>query len=59
MSFDEDSDSREEPKALFELRRRTPSAVRVSNKDKDKAGYFASSMFQNSPSPEELPPPSF
>jgi len=32
------------------------SPARIS---KEKAGYFASSMFQNSPNPEELPPPSF
>ncbi|KAJ6612691.1 hypothetical protein B0H10DRAFT_2222882 [Mycena sp. CBHHK59/15] len=42
--------------------RRSRSSDRTMS-DEDKAampeGYFASSMFQNSPSPEELPPPLF
>jgi hypothetical protein len=61
MSFDDESTSHspEELKALFSLfsNRQSPSSSAKVNKD--KAGYFASSMFQNSPSPEELPPPSF
>jgi hypothetical protein len=51
MSFDEDSssDGSEDVKAMFALMRR-----------KDKAAQlYASSLFQNSPSPDELPPPSF
>jgi hypothetical protein len=35
--------------------------LNLFNKGKglDKAPFFASSSFQNSPSPDELPPPSF
>jgi hypothetical protein len=61
MSFDEDSRpaTSDELNALFDMfpkKRSTSGNVRPT---KDKAGYFASSMFQNSPSPDELPPPSF
>lgn len=34
-----------------------PSGVENAGTSMDKAGFFASSMFQNSPSPEELPDP--
>jgi hypothetical protein len=43
----------------------SPSAARRAEKEAEReaaeraAGYFASSMFQNSPNPEELPPPLF
>ncbi|KAI6116154.1 hypothetical protein F5141DRAFT_1001078 [Pisolithus sp. B1] len=33
-----------------------PSFIRAA---KDKSGFFASSVFQNAPSPDELPPPAF
>ncbi|KAI6094242.1 hypothetical protein EDD16DRAFT_1721974 [Pisolithus croceorrhizus] len=33
-----------------------PSFIRAA---KDKPGFFASSVFQNAPSPDELPPPAF
>ncbi|KAG1748319.1 uncharacterized protein EDB91DRAFT_1235686 [Suillus paluster] len=65
MSFDEDmastSDASEEQQKLFGFMPRKhglvgPSATRAG---KDKAGFFASSVFQNSPSPDELPPPAF
>lgn len=65
MSFDEDmsptSDASEELKKLFGFPPKQfgsvgPSATRAG---KDKAGFFASSVFQNSPSPDELPPPAF
>lgn len=65
MSLDEDmstaSDASEELKKLFGFPPKRfgsvgPSATRAG---KDKAGFFASSVFQNSPSPDELPPPAF
>ncbi|EGO03924.1 hypothetical protein SERLA73DRAFT_84131 [Serpula lacrymans var. lacrymans S7.3] len=61
MSFDEDfssssSDASEELKMLFGLLPKRDGSV---GPNKDKAGFFASSMFQNSPSPDELPPPAF
>ncbi|KAF8842959.1 hypothetical protein BDN67DRAFT_965132 [Paxillus ammoniavirescens] len=65
MSFDEDmssiSSSSEELKKLFGFPPKRygsvgPSATRAGN---DKTGFFASSVFQNSPSPDELPPPAF
>ena len=64
MSFDEDmshSDASDDLKKLRGLPPKRfssvgPSATRVS---KDKSGFFASSVFQNSPSPDELPPPAF
>ncbi|KAG9313492.1 hypothetical protein JVU11DRAFT_5818 [Chiua virens] len=65
MSFDEDmspaSDASEEFKKLVGVPPKRfgsvgPSATRAST---DKAGFFASSVFQNSPSPDELPPPAF
>ncbi|KAF9239779.1 hypothetical protein BU15DRAFT_46324 [Melanogaster broomeanus] len=65
MSFDEDissaSNTSEELQELFGFPPKRfgsvgPSAVRAG---KDKAGFFASSLFQNSPSPDELPPPAF
>jgi hypothetical protein len=31
--------------------------ARLEREANEKAGYFASSVFQNSPSPEELPDP--
>ncbi|KAG2746251.1 hypothetical protein P692DRAFT_20739211 [Suillus brevipes Sb2] len=65
MSFDEDmastSDASEEQKKLFGFMPRKPGSVgpSVTRAAKDKAGFFASSVFQNSPSPDELPPPAF
>lgn len=65
MSFDEDmastSDASEEQKKLFGFMPRKPGSVgpSVTRAVKDKAGFFASSVFQNSPSPDELPPPAF
>lgn len=65
MSLDDDmstaSDPSEELKKLFGFPPKRfgsvgPSATRAG---KDKAGFFASSVFQNSPSPDELPPPAF
>ncbi|KAG1846081.1 hypothetical protein DFJ58DRAFT_717408 [Suillus subalutaceus] len=58
MSLDEDmastSDTSEEQKEVSGSV--GPSVTRAV---KDKAGFFASSVFQNSPSPDELPPPAF
>ena len=56
MSFDEEpsSDASEGLRNLFNdllAHKRRP--------DGQKAGYFASSQFQNSPSPEDLPAPDF
>ncbi|KAG2069542.1 hypothetical protein BDR04DRAFT_1203187 [Suillus decipiens] len=65
MSLDEDmastSDASEEQKKLFGFMSRKPGSVgpSVTRAVKDKAGFFASSVFQNSPSPDELPPPAF
>jgi hypothetical protein len=68
MSFDEDSSSSsssEELKALFvgmlDNKRRTtkPSKEVLCRTEAEKAAYFASSMFQNSPSPDDLPAPAF
>ncbi|KAG2343026.1 hypothetical protein BDR05DRAFT_316624 [Suillus weaverae] len=65
MSFDEDmastSDASEEQKKLFGFMPRKPGSIgpSVTRAVKDKAGFFASSVFQNSPSPDELPPPAF
>jgi len=65
MSLDEDmastSDTSEEQKKLFGFMPRKPGSVGPSATRvvKDKAGFFASSVFQNSPSPDELPPPAF
>ncbi|KAF9225911.1 hypothetical protein BS17DRAFT_801214 [Gyrodon lividus] len=65
MSFDEDMSSTcnasDELKKLFGFPPKRfgsvgPSATRTGM---DKAGFFASSVFQNSPSPDELPPPAF
>ncbi|KAF8438181.1 hypothetical protein L210DRAFT_2310542 [Boletus edulis BED1] len=65
MSFDEDmsttSDASEELKKLFGFPPKRFGSVGASatRAGKDKAGFFASSVFQNSPSPDELPPPAF
>jgi len=65
MSLDEDmastSDASEEQKKLFGFMPRKPGSVgpSVTRAVKEKAGFFASSVFQNSPSPDELPPPAF
>ena len=65
MSFDEDmssvSDAPEELKKLFGFPSKRFSSVghSTTRAAKDKAGFFASSVFQNSPSPDELPPPAF
>ncbi|TFY75609.1 hypothetical protein EWM64_g8403 [Hericium alpestre] len=59
------SDGSEELKAMVGLmsRRRIMSAnstpASKSERKEDRPGFFASSNFQNSPSPEELPPPAF
>jgi hypothetical protein len=69
MSFDEEDEvapASADLRALFNLLR-TPGrggsfdagSFARESKEKEKARLFASSMFQNSPSPEELPPPSF
>jgi hypothetical protein len=56
MSFDEDSstDTSEELRNLF-----NDLLAHKRRSDGQKAGYFASSQFQNSPSPEDLPAPDF
>ncbi|KIJ61522.1 hypothetical protein HYDPIDRAFT_137432 [Hydnomerulius pinastri MD-312] len=65
MSFDEDisstSDSSEELKKLFGFPPKRFGSVghSATRAAKEKAGFFASSVFQNSPSPDELPPPAF
>ncbi|KAG1903150.1 uncharacterized protein F5891DRAFT_947984 [Suillus fuscotomentosus] len=65
MSFDEDmasaSDASEDQRKLFGFMSRKPGSVgpSITRAAKDKAGFFASSVFQNSPSPDELPPPAF
>ncbi|KAG2156868.1 uncharacterized protein EDB93DRAFT_1079096 [Suillus bovinus] len=65
MSLDEDmasaSDTSEDQKKLFGFMPRNPGSVgpSVTRAVKEKAGFFASSVFQNSPSPDELPPPAF
>ncbi|KAI0322936.1 hypothetical protein OF83DRAFT_275009 [Amylostereum chailletii] len=66
MSMDEDSstssstsDASEELKALVGLlpRRRVASASPSARQKDVRPGFFASSTFQNSPSPDELPAP--
>ncbi|THH19278.1 hypothetical protein EW146_g1851 [Bondarzewia mesenterica] len=66
LSMDEDSssDASEELKALVGLlpRKRldfTPAAFTQSARKDERPGFFASSNFQNSPSPDDLPPPNF
>lgn len=65
MSLDEDlgstSDASEELKKLFGFppKRFGSLGHSTTRAGKDKAGFFASSVFQNSPSPDELPPPAF
>lgn len=70
MSFDEDSSSSdsasEELKMLFGLLPNKRASLPVSSNRgpahlsaKAKASLYASSLFQNSPSPDELPPPAF
>ncbi|KAI0064275.1 hypothetical protein BV25DRAFT_1837053 [Artomyces pyxidatus] len=72
MSMDEDSsfsssssDASEELKAMVGLlsRRRVPSGPSTpglsNSSKKDRPGFFASSIFQNSPSPDDLPAPAF
>lgn len=65
MSFDEDmasaSDASEDQRKLFGFMPRKPGSVgpSITRAAKEKAGFFASSVFQNSPSPDELPPPAF
>jgi hypothetical protein len=67
LSFDEDyassSETSEELKALLlgkKRRMNRPSAEDLTNRtDAERAAYFASSMFQNSPSPDDLPAPAF
>ena len=69
MSMDDDSssDAAEELKALVGLlpNKRissagsTPNGSGKSTKKDERHGFFASSNFQNSPSPDDLPPPAF
>ncbi|KAG0702038.1 hypothetical protein DFH29DRAFT_1048451 [Suillus ampliporus] len=63
MSFDEDMastlDLSEEQKLFGFMPKHGSLGPSVSRTGKDKAGFFASSVFQNSPSPDELPPPAF
>lgn len=67
MSFDEDcsSDASEELKALFagmmpnKRRMNKSSREDIARTDAEKEAYFASSQFQNSPSPDDLPAPAF
>lgn len=68
MSFDEDSssssDASEELKMLFGLMPKRNAYVPTVRAPagmsaKAKASLYASSLFQNSPSPDELPPPAF
>jgi hypothetical protein len=56
MSLDEDcsSDTSEGLRNLF-----NDLLAHKRRQNGQKAGYFASSQFQNSPSPEDLPPPDF
>jgi len=69
MSFDEDSssssDASEELKALFagmlSNKRRSAQSSKedLARSEAERAAYFASSQFQNSPSPDALPAPAF
>lgn len=64
MSFDEDSSSSdnasEELKMLFGLMPKRASYQQYTRPAaQTKAQLYASSLFQNSPSPDELPPPAF
>ncbi|KAL0565036.1 hypothetical protein V5O48_016995 [Marasmius crinis-equi] len=69
MSSDEEASTAgtnaAEIKALFGLLPRRRPAVSLTDSEREReaaaaaAAYFASSNFQNSPSPDELPPPSF
>ncbi|KAK7047425.1 hypothetical protein VNI00_006656 [Paramarasmius palmivorus] len=70
MSSDEEASTggvgSDELKALFALLPRRRPTVSLSDDERERAAaaaaaaaYFASSNFQNSPSPEDLPPPSF
>lgn len=69
MSLDEDSsassDASEELKALFvgmlsnKRQMNRPSKEELCRTEAERAAYFASSMFQNSPSPDDLPAPAF
>ncbi|KAL4071447.1 hypothetical protein V8B97DRAFT_2045253 [Scleroderma yunnanense] len=63
LSFDEDmshSDASDEFGKLRGFPQKRFSSVGPSlTGSKDKSGFFASSVFQNSPSPDELPPPAF
>lgn len=47
------------PTNMMTSKERAAARELAAEKAAAAAGYFASSMFQNSPSPEELPPPSF
>lgn len=61
MSSDESSSDelstgpRRKPMSLLKMAAMTEAELEAAVAD----GYFASSTFQNSPSPEDLPPPSF
>ncbi|KAK0192615.1 hypothetical protein F5146DRAFT_927934 [Armillaria mellea] len=56
QSISEDSSSSDE---MSGPRRKALRAPRPGMTQQEIEGYFASSTFQNSPSPEELPPPAF
>ncbi|KAK0496068.1 hypothetical protein EDD18DRAFT_1353690 [Armillaria luteobubalina] len=57
QSISEDSSSSDEMSSS--PRRKVLRAPRPGMTQQEIEGYFASSTFQNSPSPEELPPPTF
>lgn len=64
MSMDEDSSSSSELPSTKVLHSRRPAAppresVAGEASSAPQVGFFAGSAFQNSPSPEELPPPAF
>ncbi|ESK86389.1 hypothetical protein Moror_4982 [Moniliophthora roreri MCA 2997] len=68
MSSDEEASTggvgSDDLKALFAMLPRRRPTVSLTESERERAAaaaaaYFASSNFQNSPSPEDLPPPSF
>ncbi|KAI6148526.1 hypothetical protein BKA82DRAFT_4138400 [Pisolithus tinctorius] len=62
MSFDEEMslwDTSEELKQMSGSRQFASVGHSFVRAGQDKSGFFASSVFQNAPSPDELPPPAF
>lgn len=62
MSFDEEMSAWDTSEGLKQVSDAGQFASVGSNfirATKDKSGFFASSVFQNAPSPDELPPPAF